>query len=56
MNLPVPKATAKLIIALTKPHVEAAINKGDANAAMALQSIISSINLALETDSPIKFT
>ena len=56
MNLPVPKATAKLIIAITEPQVEKYLGAGDINAAMALQSIISTINLALETDSPIKFT
>ena len=55
MNIPVPKATAKLIIAITEPYVEAAMDKGDVNAATAMQSIITSINLALETDSPIKF-
>ena len=56
MNLHVPKATAKLIIAITEPHVEKYMDAGDVPAAMALQSIITSINLALETDSPIKFT
>jgi len=55
MNLPVPKATAKLIIAITEPHVEKALVDGDVNASMALQSIISTINLALETNSPIEF-
>ena len=55
MNLPVPKATAKLIIAITEPHVEKAMDEGDVNAAMALQSIISVINLALGTNSPIQF-
>ena len=55
MNLTVPKATAKLIIALTEPHVEKAMDTGDVNAAMALQSIISTLNLALETNSPIQF-
>jgi glutaminase len=56
MNLPVPKATAKLIIAITEPHVEKYLAAGDVTAAYALQSIISSINLALKTDSPIQFT
>ena len=55
MNLPVPRATAKLIIAITEPHVEKAMSEGDTNAMMALQSIISTINLALETNSPIQF-
>lgn len=55
MNLPAHKATAKLIIAITEPHVEKAMGNGDVNAAMALQSIISTINLALETNSPIHF-
>ena len=55
MNLPATKATAKLIIAITEPHVEKAMEDGDRNAMMALQSIISTINLALETDSPIHF-
>ncbi|WP_157057544.1 hypothetical protein [Loktanella sp. 3ANDIMAR09] len=56
MNIPMPKATAKLIIAITEPHVEKYMDEGDLKAAMALQSIISSINLALETNSSIKFT
>lgn len=55
MNLPAPKATAKLMIAITEPHVEKAMKDGDMNAAMALQSIISTINLALETGAPIEF-
>jgi hypothetical protein len=55
MNLPAPKATAKLIIAITEPHVKKAMDEGDVNGAMALQSIISTINLALETGAPIHF-
>jgi len=55
MSLPAPKATAKLIIAITEPHVEKAMDNGDVNAAMAPQSIISTINLALETGAPIEF-
>jgi len=55
MNLPAPKATAKLIIALTEPHVEKALSEGKVDVAMALQSIISTINLALETGAPIEF-
>ena len=55
MNLRVPKATAKLIIALTEPHVNNAMDEGKAEAAMALQSIISTINLALENNLPIEF-
>lgn len=55
MNLPVSIATANLIIALTEPHVERAMSEGRVNEAMALQSIISTINLALETGAPIEF-
>ncbi len=55
MNLPVPKATAKLIIAITEPHVDKALSDGDVNAATALQSIISNINMALEMNVPIEF-
>lgn len=55
MSLPVPKATAKLIIAITEPHVKKAMADGDINAMTAFQSIITTINLALETDAPIEF-
>lgn len=55
MNLPAPKATARLIVAITQPHVEKAMDEGKVNEAMALQSIISTINLALETGAPIEF-
>lgn len=55
MNLTVPKATAKLIIAITEPHVEKALNDGDTNAALALQSIITNINTAMEINLPIHF-
>ncbi len=55
MNVPASKATANLIITLTEPHVEKALKAGKVNEAMALQSIISTINLALETGAPIEF-
>jgi hypothetical protein len=55
MNLPAPKATAKLIIALAEPHVEKAMNEGNVDHAMAFQSIIATLNLALETGAPIEF-
>jgi hypothetical protein len=55
MNLPMPKATAKMIIALAEPHVDRYLDAGDLDAAMALQSIVSTINLALENDLPIEF-
>ena len=45
----------RLIIALIEPHVEKALSNGDTNGAMALQSIISTINLALETGAPVQF-
>lgn len=55
MNLPAPKATAKLIIALAEPHVNKAMDEGKVDEAMALQSIITTLNLALETGAPIEF-
>jgi hypothetical protein len=55
MNLPASKATAKLIVALAEPHVDKALNEGNVDQAIAFQSIISIINLALETGAPIQF-
>lgn len=55
MNLPAPKATAKLIIALTESHVEKAMSEGDMRKAMIFQSIISTLNLSLETGAPVEF-
>lgn len=55
MNLPAHKATAKLIIAIAEPHVEKALKERDTDAAMAFQSIITTMNLALETGAPIEF-
>ena len=55
MNIPASQAMAKLIIALAEPHVEKAIDEGDTKAVMAFQSVISTINLALETGAPIEF-
>lgn len=55
MNLPAPIATAKLIVALAEPHVAKAMREGNVNEAMAFQSIITTINLALETGAPIEF-
>lgn len=55
MNLPASKAQAKLIIALAEPHVEKAMDEGKLDNAMAFQSIITTLNLALETGAPIEF-
>lgn len=55
MNLPVPKTTAKLMIALAEPHVEKAMSEGNVDHAMVFQSIITTLNLALETGTPIEF-
>lgn len=55
MNLPAPKATAKLIVAITEPLVEKALGEGKTQEAMVLQSIVTTMNLALETGAPVEF-
>ena len=55
MNLPMPKASAELIKALAKPHVEKALDSGDVEAAKVFQHIISTLDLALELNAPIEF-
>lgn len=55
MNLPAHKATAKLMIAIAEPHVAKAMKEGEIDTAMAFQSIITTLNLALETGAPIEF-
>jgi len=56
MNLTMPKASAELIKALAKPHVQKALDSGDVEAAKLFQHIISTLDLALELNSPIEFT
>lgn len=55
MNLPMPKATAELIKALAQPQVDKALDSGDVEAATAFQSIIATVDLALELNAPIEF-
>lgn len=54
-NIPAHKATAKLIVALAEPRVEKAMDEGKVDEAMAFQSIVTTINMALETGAPIEF-
>ena len=55
MNIKMPKSGAKLIIELAKPHVEKAIKNGDIETAKVFQSIISTVEMALELNTGIEF-